>query len=67
MDRTIAYRVRRGFTFTDMAGARPRTYAAGETVLLTAAVGDRAHQLQRVPAETPTRPRRSRDLAEASA
>lgn len=43
----IAYRVRAGFVFTDTAGARPRTYAAGERVSLPSAVGDRAHQLER--------------------
>lgn len=43
----IAYIVRAGFVFTDASGATPRTYAAGETVLLDAAVGDCAHQLER--------------------
>ncbi len=43
----VAYIVRAGFVYTDASGATPRTYAAGETVLLDAAVGDGAHQLER--------------------
>lgn len=44
------YRVRPGFTYTDTSGARPRTYGAGEELVLAGAVGDAAHALQRVSA-----------------
>lgn len=68
----IAYIVRAGFVFTDASGATPRTYAAGETVLLDAAVGDCAHQLERAappaipaPAAAPKRARTASEQADA--
>lgn len=66
----VAYVVRAGFVYTDSEGAAPRTYAAGETVLLDPAVGDRAHQLERVqlPAPRPAvRRARADDAQEAPA
>ena len=55
----VAYAVRAGFVYTDTSGAAPRVYAAGETLHLPAAVGDGAHQLQRV---TPARKPRAADV-----
>ena len=51
-----AYVVRPGFVYTDESGATPRAYAAGETVLLDPAVGDRAHQLERAAPPAPPAP-----------
>lgn len=42
------YEVRTGYVYTDVSGATARAYGAGETLTLPVAVGDRAHQLQRV-------------------
>lgn len=50
MKSTAIYIVRKGFTFTDVAGAHPRTYRAGESVPLPPDIGDAAHQLHRAPA-----------------
>lgn len=71
MQQPIAYRVRAGFVFTDTQGARARTYAAGEHVLLPSAVGDSAHQLQRIEPAVATppavrEPRRATRAREAS-
>ena len=59
-----AYAVRSGFVYVDESGATPRTYVAGESVLLDAAGGDAAHQLERMAA--PARKQRVVDTQAAT-
>ena len=63
---TITYRVRPGFVFTDNANP-PRRHAPGDTVQLDAAVGDGAHQLERVDAEAAAKAAAAADAAAAEA
>ncbi len=53
MSLSTAYVVRTGYVYTDVSGAAPRPYTAGETLRLPVHVGDRAHQLERAAAPVP--------------
>lgn len=63
---TITYRVRPGFVFTDH-GTPPRKYSPGDTVQLDAAVGDGAHQLERIDPEAAAKAAAAADAAAADA